>query len=101
MLFTQSGFALSHKSKVSPQILSKLPTAFERNRGQFDPDYPYIAQTPDTFFAFAKDHVNLVLNARSENQSNYLRMRFLISNSNPEMLGLDPKCRDVFASEIS
>jgi len=88
VLNVPSVFALTVQPNSTTTILSKLPSVFEQNQGQFDPEYPFLAQTPETFFAFAKDHVNLVLNTHSKNHSNYLQMRFEGANDQADLVGL-------------
>ena len=70
------------------QKLSKLPQIFERNFGQFDKQYSYIAHTPETFFAFAKDHVSLVLNTRKKLPSQRLKMEFVDANTDSHITGV-------------
>ena len=70
-------------------LASTLPRAFEANKGQFDAHYSYIAHTPKTFFSFASDHVNVVLNTRHKKSSHKLLMRFIGANKSPSILGLN------------
>ena len=79
---------IPNNTQQSQLKLSKLPQVFEHNLGQFDNNYSYIAHTPETFFAFAKDHVNLVLNTRDKRPTKSLKMQFLDINKNPSITGL-------------
>jgi len=78
----------SNNAQQSQHKLSKLPQVFEHNLGQFDNQYTYIAHTPETFFAFAKDHVSLVLNTQNKMPTKRLRMQFMDSNKDAHITGL-------------
>ena len=90
-LWADTTIPLSVDQKSFKQLsrVSKLPQIIEQNLGQFNRDYDYLAHTPETFFAFAKDHVSLVLNTPNEKNTNAIKMRFVGANEKPVITGLN------------
>ncbi|HFE38256.1 MAG TPA: hypothetical protein ENK06_07565, partial [Gammaproteobacteria bacterium] len=87
---SQLGWTKSFPMPSSNTMIPHLPRVFEKNQGQVAQNFSYLAQTPETYFRFARDRVDLLLNTSSDGQfPNLLRIQFPDSTGNPDITGLN------------